>query len=64
MSTPFEMIGDAATDLCVDGMCAVPGPRPPEKPDPDQPPHQQRDADERTDDLADAGPGGRVPVQR
>jgi hypothetical protein len=54
MSTPFEMIGDAATDLCVDGMCAVPGPRPAE----------QRDADEHTDDLADAGPGGRVPVQR
>ena len=53
MSGPFEMIGDDEAGLCVDGVCAVPGPRPAE----------QQDA-VQTDDLADAGPSGRVPVQR
>ena len=53
MSTPLEIIGDSETDLCADGVCAVPGPRPAE----------QQDAD-RTDDSADAGSGLLVPVQR
>ena len=50
----IELIGDQNAPVCEDGVCAVPGPRPAE---------QQQDADQ-TDDLADAGPGGRVPVQR
>lgn len=49
----IEMIGDPNAEQCVDGVCAVP------RPEPDKP----EDA-ERRDESADAGPGGRVPVQR
>jgi hypothetical protein len=48
----IEIIGDQNAPVCEDGVCAVPAPEPkPEDP-------------ERRDDSADAGPGGRVPVQR
>jgi hypothetical protein len=53
MSTPLEIIGDSETDLCVDGVCAVPGPRPAE----------QQDAG-RKDDSADSHPRRLVEVQR
>lgn len=47
----IEMIGDPNAEQCVDGVCAVPRPEKPE------------DA-ERREESADAGPRGRVPVQR
>jgi hypothetical protein len=50
----IELIGDENAPICVDGVCAVPRTEP-AKPE---------DAERRDDDLADAGPGGRVPVQR
>jgi hypothetical protein len=51
--SPFEMVGDPDAETCEDGVCAVPaGPRPE---DTDRP---------KQDDLADAGPGLLVPVQR
>jgi hypothetical protein len=49
----IELIGDQNAPACEDGVCALPRPE-----------AEPRDADERTDDSADAGPGGRVPVQR
>jgi hypothetical protein len=54
MSGPFEMIGDANAESCEDGVCAVPVPEA----------KQPEDAERHSDDSADAGPGGRVPVQR
>jgi len=53
MIGPFEMVGDPNAEQCVDGVCAVPRPE-----------AEPQDAGEREDDLADAGAGGRVPVQR
>jgi hypothetical protein len=53
MIGPFEMVGDPNAEQCADGVCAVPRPE-----------AEPQDADEREDDLADAGPRGRVPVQR
>jgi hypothetical protein len=49
----IEIIGDQDAPVCVDGVCAVPLPGP--KPE---------DAERREDESADAGAGGRVPVQR
>jgi hypothetical protein len=49
----IELIGDQNAPVCVDGTCTVPRPEP----------KQAEDA-ERRDDSADAGPRGRVPVQR
>ena len=48
----IELIGDHDAPVCEDGVCAVPAPEP-----------KPGDA-ERQDGSADAGPGGRVPVQR
>ena len=53
MSGPLKLVGDPEAAVCVDGVCAVPRPEP--KPAEDA---------ERRDGSADAGPGGRVPVQR
>ena len=52
VSRALNQMGDPDAAVCVDGVCAVPRPEP-----------QPEDA-ERRDDSADAGPGGRVPVQR
>ncbi len=49
----IELIGDQNAPVCEDGVCAMPDPRPAE----------QQDAG-RNEGSADAGPGGRVPVQR
>jgi hypothetical protein len=49
----IELIGDQNAPTCEDGICAVPRPEP----------KRPEDA-ERQDASADAGPGGRVPVQR
>ncbi len=48
----IELIGDANAAVCEDGICAVPRPQ------------AEPAGAERQDDSADAGPGGRVPVQR
>ena len=50
----IEIIGDHNAPVCEDGVCAVPLPEP-------RPEDAER---QQSDGSADAGPGGRVPVQR